>query len=116
MRYEGPEYQKSRIEVSPILMTFKCQRSKQHQGGLNRTRQADSPVISEYTNLKKHLVVGREKRSILQESVKGVLHIKSEVKLDTFVNSAFCFTGEISFCDEQLDYLHAVSAVWGSGA
>ena len=74
-------------------MTFNCQRGKQHQGGLNRTRQADSPVISEYTNLKKLLVVGREKGSILQDSVKCVLPIRSEVKLDTFVNSAlFRFT------------------------
>jgi len=37
-------------------------------------------------------VVGREKGSILQDHVKCVLHIRSEVKLDTFVNSAFCFT------------------------
>jgi len=45
------------------------------------------------TNWKKFLVVGREKRSILQDIVKCVLHIRSEVKLDTFVNSAlFCFT------------------------
>jgi len=50
-------------------------------------------VISEYTNLKKFLVVGREKGSILQDSVKCVLHIRSEVKLETFVNSAlFRFT------------------------
>jgi len=53
----------------------------------NRTCQADSPVISQYTNLEKLLVVGREKRSILQDSVKCMLHIRSEVKLDTFVNS-----------------------------
>jgi len=70
-------------------MTFNCQRSKQHQGDLNRTRQADSPVISEYTDLKKLLLVGREKGSILQDSVQCVLHIRSEAKLDTFVNSAF---------------------------
>jgi len=43
---------------------------KQHQGDLNRTRQADCPVISEYTNLKKLLLVGREKRSILQDTVQ----------------------------------------------
>jgi len=74
-------------------MTFNCQRSKQHQGGLNRANQADSPVISEYTNLKKLLVVGREKGSTLQDRVKCVLHVRSEVKLVTFVNSAlFCFT------------------------
>jgi len=86
--------------VSPILMTFNCQRSKQHQGGLNRTFQADSPVISEYTNLKKLLVVGREKRRILQDSVKCMLHIRSEVKLDTFVNSVnsvlFRFTKDLA--------------------
>jgi len=79
--------------VSPTLISFNCQRSKQHQGGLNRTCQADSLVISEYTNLKKMFVVGREERSILQDSVKCGLHIRSEMKLDTFVNSAlFCFT------------------------
>jgi len=33
--------------------------------------------------LEKMLVVGREKRSILQDCVKCVLHIRSEVKLDT---------------------------------
>jgi hypothetical protein len=43
--------------------------------------------------LKKLLVVGREKENILQDSVKCVLHIRSEVKLDTLVNSAlFHFT------------------------
>ena len=43
--------------------------------------------------LEKFLVVGREKRSILHDSVKCVLHIRSKVKLDTFVNSAlFHFT------------------------
>jgi len=56
MRQEGPEYQKSRIEVSPILMTFNCHRSKQHQGGPNRIHQAESPVISEYTNWKKKTI------------------------------------------------------------
>ena len=83
---KGPGYQKSRIEVSLILMIFNCQRSKHHHGGLNTTRQADSPVISKYTNLKKFMVVGREKRSILQDSVKCVLHIRSELQLDIFVN------------------------------
>jgi len=73
-------------------MIFNCQRSKQQQRGPNRTCQADSPVISEYTNLKKLLVVG-SKKSILQDCVKCVLHIRNEVKLDTFANSAlFHFT------------------------
>jgi hypothetical protein len=54
---------------------------------------AECLVLSEYTNLKKLLVVGREKRSTLKESVKYVLHVRSEVKLETFVNSAlFQFT------------------------
>ena len=36
---------------------------------------------------------GEGKRSILQDSVKCVLHVRSEVKLETFVNSAlFRFT------------------------
>jgi hypothetical protein len=30
-----------------------------------------------------------KKRSILQDSVQCVLHIRGEVKLDTFVNTAF---------------------------
>jgi hypothetical protein len=43
--------------------------------------------------LKKILQVGRETRSVLQDSVMCVLHIRSEVKLETFVNSAlFRFT------------------------
>jgi len=38
-------------------------------------------------------VVGREKRNILQDSVKCVLHKRREVTLDTFVNSVlFRFT------------------------
>ena len=74
-------------------MTLNFQRSKQNQRGLNMTHQADSSVISEYRNLKKLLQEGREKRSILQDSVKCMLHIRSEVKIETFVNSAlFGFT------------------------
>jgi hypothetical protein len=45
------------------------------------------------TEKEKKLVVGREKKSILQDSVKSVLHIRSKVKLDIFLNSAlFCST------------------------
>jgi hypothetical protein len=61
--------------------------------GLKRTRQADSPGISGYTNSKKCLLVGTETRGILQDSVKIVLHVSSKVKLETCVNYAlFCFT------------------------
>jgi len=74
-------------------MTFNSHRSKQHQGDLNRTCQAGSQGISEYTKLEKLLLVEREIRSVLQDSVNCVLHIRSEMKLDTLVNSAlFCFT------------------------
>jgi uncharacterized protein YciI len=59
---ESPGYQKSGNEVRPILMTVNCQAIKQNQRVLKRTRQADYPWISEYTNWKKLLVVGREKR------------------------------------------------------
>jgi len=43
--------------------------------------------------LEKIVAGGEGKGSILPDHVKCVLHIRSEVKLDTFVNSAlFCFT------------------------
>jgi hypothetical protein len=43
--------------------------------------------------LNKILVVGREKRIVLQEdSVNCVLHIRSKVKVETFINCVFCFT------------------------
>ena len=68
-------------------------RSNQHQWGLNRTPQTDTQGISANTNWTKLLLVGRDERSILQASVKYALHIQSEVKLDTFVNSVlFRFT------------------------
>jgi len=49
------------FEVNLVLMTFNCQRRK-HQGGLNKTCQADSLGISEYTNLKKIVVGGEGKK------------------------------------------------------
>jgi hypothetical protein len=56
--------------------------------GPKQDRQADCLVIAENTNLKKLLVEGRGKGS-----AKCVLCIRSEVRLDTFVNSAlFRFT------------------------
>jgi hypothetical protein len=58
---EGPGYQKSRILLNQVVMTFICPRSKQHQGGLNRTHQADSLGISEYTNWKKFCWWGGKK-------------------------------------------------------
>jgi len=35
-------YQKSRIQLSQVQINFNCQGSKQHQGSLNRSCQADS--------------------------------------------------------------------------
>jgi hypothetical protein len=90
---ESPVHPNSRIAVNRILLNCNCQTIKQHKGGLNSTRQRYCPGISEYMNWKKLLVVGREKGSILQESVKCVLYIGSEVRLDTGVNWAlFRFT------------------------
>jgi hypothetical protein len=51
-----------------------------------------------------------------------MLHVRSEVKLETFVKFVlFCFTKvfffkKIPFSDELLDILHVVFAVWDSGA
>jgi hypothetical protein len=49
-----------------------------------------------YTDFSKqkldNTVAGGEGKKYLQDSVKCVLHIRREVKLDTFVNSAFHFT------------------------
>jgi len=44
--------------------------------GPKQDHQADFPLISEYKNLKKYLVVGRENRSILQDSGKGAARKK----------------------------------------
>jgi hypothetical protein len=75
-------------------VTFKCQRSKQHQGGPKQdppSRLSGDFRIHKFE--KKIFVVEREKRSILHDSVKCLLSIRSEVKLDTFVSSAlFRFT------------------------
>jgi len=59
---------------------------------LNRTCQADSGDFRIH-KLETIFGGGREKRSILQDSVKCLQHIRSGVKLDTHVNSAlFHFT------------------------
>ena len=61
--------------------------------GPKKAHQTDSPGISEYTNLKKTVAGGEGKRSTLQDNVKCVLHKRSKVEIDTFVNSAlFRFT------------------------
>jgi hypothetical protein len=87
MRQECPRYQKARIKVSQVLMTFNCHRKKPKQDPPGRL-SSDFRIHK----FKKLLVVGREERSTLPDSVRCVLHI-SEVKLETFVNSAlFCFT------------------------
>jgi len=53
-----------------------------------RGPKQDPPGSSEYPNWKKFLVVGRGKRSILQDGVLCLLNIRSKMKLDAFVNSA----------------------------
>ena len=69
-------------------MTFNCQRKEPKQDLLGR-------VSSDFRIHELEKIVGRgeRKRSILQDSVKCVLHIRSKVKLETFVNSElFHFT------------------------
>ena len=69
-------------------MIFNCRRR-----GPKQDPPGKLPGYFRIHKLEKILVVGREKGSILQDSVKCVLHIRSEVRLETFVNSAlFCFT------------------------
>jgi hypothetical protein len=109
-------YQNSRIEVSLNLMTFNCQRSK-HQGDPKRTRQADTPVISEYTNWKKKTGGGKGKKkySTRQCKVCAAHKKQSETRYIfkfciVLLHKEPCFEN-----DELLDYLHAVSAIWGSG-
>jgi len=71
-------------------MTFNCQRSKQGPLGIF----SGDYRIHKLENL---LVMGG-KRSILQDCVKCVLHIRSEVKLNTSVNSVlFRFTKTVFF-------------------
>jgi hypothetical protein len=92
-RVERSWISKSRIQPSPVLMNCNGQGGNQYQGGLNRTPHADCSGISTHTNWTKLLLVGRARRSILQDSVKDVRNIRSEVKLRAFVNSAlFRFT------------------------
>ena len=70
--------------------------------------------------LEKLLLVGREKRSILQGIVVCAAHKQQS---ETRYICKLCvvllrkvFFWEIPFSEELLDYLHAVSAVSGSGA
>jgi hypothetical protein len=83
----------SKVHNTTDTRTAMVREATQYQGGLNRTPHADSSGISANTNWTKLLLVGRARRSILQDSVKDVRNIRSEVKLRTYVNSAlFRFT------------------------
>jgi hypothetical protein len=73
-------------------MTFKCQKSKQHQGDQNRIHQADSGDFRTH-KLEKIGAGAKWKKSTQLDSEKCMLHIRREVQQDTFVNSAlFRFT------------------------
>jgi hypothetical protein len=50
-------------------MTFNCQRSKKHKRGPKNTRQADSPVISEYTNWKNKKLWWEGKKEVFYKTV-----------------------------------------------
>jgi len=70
-------------------MTFSCQRREPKQNLAGRP-SGDFRIHKLEKNL---LVLRRDKRSILHDSVKCVLYIRSEVKIETFVNSTMlCFT------------------------
>jgi len=71
--------------VSQVLRTFNCQRRGPKHDPPGKL-SGDFGIYK--LGKKKLLVVGKEKRS-----VKCVLNKRSEVKLETFENSAlFCFT------------------------
>jgi hypothetical protein len=83
---EGPRYQKSRIEVSQVLVTL-----PEEQSAPRGPKQDPPGRLS--GDFRIHKLEKKEKRSILPYSVKSIQHIRSKEKLDTFVNSAlFCFT------------------------
>ena len=65
-------------------MTVNCQRTGAKQDPPRR-------LSGDFRKHKLEKIVGggEGKRSILQDSVKCVLHIRSKVKLETLVNSAF---------------------------
>ena len=75
--------------MSQVLRTIICQRRGPKQDPPGRL----SGDFRVHKLERKMLMVGRQKRGTLQDSVKCVLHKRSEVKLETFVNSAlFHFT------------------------
>jgi hypothetical protein len=72
MSYRGLEFQKQRIQLSPVLMNCSRQRRNQYQGGLNRTPQAHCLGASADISWRKLLFLGRERRHTQQDSVKLV--------------------------------------------
>jgi hypothetical protein len=58
-----------------------------NSNGPNRTPQADHPVTPVHINWRKLLLLGWERSSILQDSVKFVMHTKSAMKQNLLVNS-----------------------------
>jgi hypothetical protein len=67
--------------------------SKQCQGGLNRTTEADLPQISANANQAQLLLVAWARNSIQQDSVKRAASKKKERKKEKKVNTAlFGFT------------------------
>jgi hypothetical protein len=75
------------------ILIFNCQRSNHHQRGPKKDTPGRLSKDFRIHKLEKCSLVGRETISILQDSEKFVLHIRSEVKLEKFVNSVLvCFT------------------------
>jgi hypothetical protein len=64
--------------LSRVLTKCNSYKSKQCQGGLNRTTEADLPQISANANQTQLLLVGWARSSILQDSVKHAASKKKE--------------------------------------
>jgi uncharacterized membrane protein len=79
---------RSRIQPSPVLMNCNGQRGNLAPRRHKQDPSADCSGISANTNWTKLLLVGRTRRSVLQDRIKDVRNVRSEVKLRTFVNSA----------------------------
>lgn len=75
--------------MSQVLMNFNTREVNNTTGGLNRTSQAESSVISEYTNWKKYLGVEREKKYPTRQFKVCAAH-KERSELDIYVNCAWC--------------------------
>jgi hypothetical protein len=88
MRQEDPGYRKSRIKVSPALMTFQLPKKQTTPRGLKQEPQ--NKLSGDFTIHKheKMFAGGEGKKKYPERQCKACATIRSKVKLETFVNSA----------------------------